>query len=175
MNRGFQSGDRFGVTSPASANCAQAVAPSQTKVGVSGASPHLRGANVRLREADACTLRRQCRQAGMSAAHYVSTLLVAVEEGRTQIAGKDAVAALAQSNYQLSWLGRNLRELLRKFEAPGLQQGSEANALSLLRDTIGPLTAHLSLASAVLADIQTTRCIRRRGAPRAQRSAGAKR
>ena len=129
--------------------------------------------NVHLRDADACRLRRQCAQTGLSGPGYVSTLLAAVEDGRTQIAGKDAVEALAQSNYQLSWLGRNLRELLRKLEAYAPQQ--DLGDLSLnLKEAIGSLKAHLLRASVVLADIETTRCNRRRSALRAARLARAK-
>lgn len=114
-------------------------------------------------------MRRQCAQAGLPAARYVSTLLVAVEEGRTQIAGKDAVRALAQSNHQLSLLGRNLRELLRKLEATTPQQSVETNILNV-QEVTGLLKAHLLRASAVLLDIETTRCTRRQGASRAARS-----
>jgi hypothetical protein len=105
----------------------------------------------------------------MSAARYVSTLLAAVEEGRAQIAGKDAVEALAQSNYQLSWLGRNMRELLRKLDTSVPQQGGQADALRL-QEAIALLNAHLLRAAAVLADIETTRCPRRRRVVRAASS-----
>lgn len=105
----------------------------------------------------------------MSAPRYVSTLLATVEEGRTQIAGKDAVEALAQSNYQLSWLGRNLQELLRRLQATSPQLGDEADILSV-QEATGLLKAHLLRASAVLSDIEATRCTRRKTASRANGS-----
>jgi len=166
--------DRSGASQPVPASSVQGAAPCQPKMELS-APPYRRKANVYLGDADACALlRRQCAQAGMPAARYVATLLVAVEEGRTQIAGKAAVEALAQSNYQLSWLGRNLRELLRKLEATVPQQGGEADTLSL-REAIALLNAHLLRASAVLKDIETTRCTRRPVASHATRSPRTKR
>jgi len=165
MKDSCQSVNRPGYKQPVPVGSAQATAPSQTMMDFPGVRPHWVRATVNLRDTDAFALRRQCAQTGMSAARYVSTLLAAVEEGRAQIAGKDAVEALAQSNYQLSWLGRNMRELLRKFEASVPQQGGEADTLRL-QEAIGLLKAHLLRASAVLADIETTRCPRRRGALR---------
>lgn len=167
--------DRSGAGQPVPVSSVQAAAPRQPEMEVPAPPPHRQKTNVHLDDADACALlRRQCAQAGMPAARYVATLLVAVEEGRTQIAGKDAVEALAQSNYQLSWLGRNLRELLRKLGAAAPQQGGDADTLSL-REAIALLNAHLLRASAVLKDIETTRCTRRQVASHGARSARPKR
>jgi len=167
--------DRSGARQPVPASSDPTASSSQPKMEVPAPPPHRRKTNVHLGDADACALlRRQCAQAGMPAARYVATLLVAVEEGRTQIAGKDAVEALAQSNYQLSWLGRNLRELVRKLGAMAPQHGGEADTLSL-QEAIARLNAHLLRASAVLKDIETTRCTRRQVASHATRSARTKR
>lgn len=169
MKSGCASGEHTGVTQPLPGSGVRGAAPSRSQMEVSRAPSHVRGTSVRLREADACALRSQCARAGMSAPRYVSTLLATVEEGRTQIAGKDAVEALAQSNYQLSWLGRNLQELLRRLQATSPQLGDEADILSV-QEATGLLKAHLLRASAVLSDIEATRCTRRKTASRANGS-----
>jgi len=169
MKVGCQSVNRSADIQPAPASSAQATVPSQPISDLPDVPPQRAQVSVRLCDTDACNLRRQCAQTGMSAARYVSTLLAAVEEGRAQIAGKDAVEALAQSNYQLSWLGRNMRELLRKLDTSVPQRGGEVDALRL-QEVIGLLNAHLLRASAVLADIETTRCPRRQRALRAASS-----
>ncbi len=169
MNGGRMKGNRSGATHRLPGRSDQADVASYSDSEVSAPVLTSRPLHVMLREADSFRLRRQCAQAGMPATRYVSTLLADVEAGRTQIAGKDAVEALAQSNYQLSWIGRNLRELLRKLDACAGPQKQTADALGL-QEVIGSLKAHLLRASTVLADIETTRCARPRGASRAGRS-----
>jgi len=150
---------------PDSANVQAAAPLPRSQVG--GARPqHI---HVRLNGADCETLRRQAAAAGLPAAHYLATVLRAVQEGRTSIAGKDAVEALAQSNYQLSWLGRNLKALARKLD--GMPGQASPPDWEELRELIAQLHQHLARAALVLADIESTRWHRHKGR-RPQRKKG---
>ncbi|HYA76100.1 MAG TPA: hypothetical protein VED83_04255 [Burkholderiaceae bacterium] len=114
---------------------------------------------VQLLGAQATALRGQAAQAGMRTSAYVAAALAAVQEGRAAIAGKEAIEALAQSNYQLAWVGRNMRELARKFDA-GLQPAQEPDGTTLAA-VLAQLTTHLARAARVLSHIEQTRCPKR--------------
>ena len=112
-------------------------------------------AELRLSLAERQQLQRQASGAGVSLSRYVAALLLAVDAGRTCIAGKDAIASLVQSNYQIAWLGRNLQAIARALEAcPGQDRLVDARQL---QDAAKQLTAHLARAGAVLAHVEATR------------------
>ena len=110
---------------------------------------------LRLSLAERQQLQRQASGAGVTVSRYVAGLLLAVDAGRTSIAGKDAIASLVQSNYQLAWLGRNLQTIARGLEACSAQD--RWVDVRQLQDATKQLTAHLARAGTVLAHVEATR------------------
>lgn len=122
--------------------------------------------SLRLEQREIESLREQSAAAGLPAARYLGNLLAVVENGRIAIAGKDAVEALGQSNYELAWLGRKLRHIARALEASP-QPGDGSVQGAALQEAICALQEHLVRAATVLADIENTRCLRSKVLPRA--------
>lgn len=113
---------------------------------------------LRLCDDDLKCLRRQSAAAGMPASRYLAALISTVESGGASIAGKDAVAALMQSNQQLAWIGRLLTNATRR------SNGAPANPVILesdeMREALGLLRKHLTNAARVLAEVESSRCRR---------------
>jgi hypothetical protein len=122
---------------------------------VAARSP-LRRCNLHLTEDEFDRLQAQAQAAGMRPAHYVAAVLLSVEAGRTAIAGKDALAALVESNYQLAWIGRSLSRLAHRGLACEVPEGGEED-LAQFRTALDELRRHLLRAASVLADVQITR------------------
>ena len=111
--------------------------------------------SIRMPAAEAGRIAEGARQAGISRAAYLAELVFGAPQGVSSATRSEQVAMLASTNAELATLGRNVRHL-----ATLISQGSGEAALhykGMLNTITVEVRRHLSVSSAVLADLRSRR------------------